>query len=171
MIVNSTPAKQFFARFFHDLAKNPKIERYNRLCRHGYPEFEGGEMDCAYAIAKSMLETKQYLDKNFGKMKLNEWQWGKHFTLEFPNQPWSSTPLKPIFHRSVPSGGNENTVNVAETHLYEAYPKMRWFGRSAPNYKQIVSLMTPSSGFYSIDTGNNGNLLAGHYFDRNEAHL
>ena len=62
-------------------------------------------------------------------------------------------------------------MNVAETHLYEAYPKMRWFGRSAPNYKQIVSLMTPSSGFYSIDTGNNGNLLAGHYFDRNEAHL
>lgn len=93
-------------------------------------------------------------------------------TLEYVNQPWSSTPLKPLFHRSVSSGGNECTVNVAEYHLSDSVREKQFKGRNAPNYKQVIEFgQTGSRGLYSIDTGNNGNIFQGNYFSQNANHM
>lgn len=170
MISATSISKHFFVRMFRDLIEDPKNMKYNRLCRNGYPVYSG-DMPCVYNIARSFIEAKKHLEQNVSP-KMENWVWGEVMTLEFVNQPWSSTPLKPIFHRSVKSGGNENTVNVAEINLDMASRSMKFTGRSAPNYKQVISLEGPETrGYYSIDTGNNGNILQGHYFDRNAAHM
>ena len=143
---------------FQDLVSDPKSAKYNRLCKNGFSG-NSSDMSCAYNIARSFLEAKKHLEQHLSP-KIANWKWGEAMTLEYTNQPWSSTPLKPIFHRSVKSGGNENTVNVAEIDYYEAAHTLKFKGRNAPNYKMVVSLEEPETrGFFSIDTGNNGNIL------------
>jgi len=46
--------------------------------------------------------------------------------------------------------------------------------KHAANYKQIIAFGdTPqqTKGYFSIDTGNNGNIFQGHYFTMNTDHL
>lgn len=117
MIAENSVSKQFFQRFFKDVESNPKGSRYNILCVNGY-DYDT-DMPCAYNVARSLIEAKKYLVAEISPDS-SYWKWGDLMTLEYVNQPWSSTPLKPLFHRSVKSGGNECTVNVAEYHLSDA---------------------------------------------------
>lgn len=61
---------------------------------------------------------------------------------------------------------------MAEYHLSDAIREKQFKGRNAPNYKQVIEFgETGSRGLFSIDTGNNGNILQGNYFTQNESHM
>jgi hypothetical protein len=88
--------------------------------------------------------------------------------------PWSETPLKPLWHREAPAGGNMNTPSVSKT-VSSRIPETTIFRAThAANFKMVVEYGGNSVEpiqLASIDTGMNGNLLAGHYFDMNANHL
>lgn len=138
MIYHNRISTHFFSRMFKQLTDDPTIHKFNRLCNNGYPDYTG-ETPCAYNVARSFIETKRHLTQNF-RPQPSSWFWGDLMTLEFVSMPWSNTFLKPFFHRSVRSGGNHNTVNVAEYLFSDVVKEMQFKGRNAPNYKQIVQL-------------------------------
>lgn len=110
------------------------------------------------------------MSKNF-----EDWAWKNVHYQEYANQPWSSLPaLKPFFHRDVPAGGNGNTVNVAKYSFGQVAQNKRFKSTHSANYKHIVEYGSQSENdkaTFSIEGGQNGNMLAGNYFDMNERHL
>ena len=88
--------------------------------------------------------------------------------------PWSVTPLKPFWHREVSFGGNINTVSVALTCSNRIEKEIIHKASHAANFKMVIefgSNNVPAVNYMSIDTGMNGNLFAGNYFDMNSKHL
>jgi Penicillin amidase len=84
------------------------------------------------------------------------------------------SPLKYIFHREVPIGGNGNTVKVSKYSFKRALESKSFKSTHTPNYKQIVQFadnLADQKTLISFDGGQSGNLLAGHYFDFNKKHL
>lgn len=138
MIAETQISKQFFPRMFYELSKDPTLTKYNKLCANGF-EGHKGDTPCAYNVAAALINTKRLLETQY-TTNIEDWKWGNLMTLEFQNMPWSSTFLRVFFHRSRPSGGNENTVNVAEYALSEAAKDLKFRGKNAPNYKQIIQL-------------------------------
>ena len=93
---------------------------------------------------------------------------------EYPNQPWSLTKLKPIWHREVPIGGNGQTPCVSKYMMNRVEENKIFKSTHTANFKQVVSFGPTSAEdvtMMSIDTGMSGNLLAGNYFDMNHNHL
>lgn len=79
-----------------------------------------------------------------------------------------------MFHASVPTFGNSNTPHVSELSYRLASQSMKFESKGVAGYKQIIANgNTAEEGvnLYSIDTGANGNILAGNYFTMNENHL
>jgi len=92
----------------------------------------------------------------------------------YPNLPWSKTPLRYVFHREVPTFGSTNTPHVSKVSYRSAAQVMRFESQHVAGYKQIIAhAETAQNGvnLYSIDTGTNGNILAGNYFNMNKRHL
>ena len=92
---------------------------------------------------------------------------------EYTNVPWSKTPLRPIYHRSRPASGNNNTPGfskISETKNLDstiisstANGNLKINIQHAADPKDDVSL-------FSIDGGQNENPLQGNYFDYNVDH-
>jgi acyl-homoserine lactone acylase PvdQ len=81
---------------------------YNTLCHGAYDDKYKGKEICAHNIVRAFLEAKEFMETEFSSNQ-NNWQWGKVHFNEYSNQPWSSTPLKRIWHRESVVGGNVNT--------------------------------------------------------------
>ena len=81
---------------------------------------------------------------------------------EYVNMPWSRTPLKPLFHRTVGAAGNDNTPNVSKVSLRNNRDEVVMKGTTSGNFKMLVQLAEDPSddiSLFSIDTGMNGNLF------------
>eukprot|EP00352_Strombidinopsis_acuminata_P003622 CAMPEP_0176401038 /NCGR_PEP_ID=MMETSP0126-20121128/48097_1 /TAXON_ID=141414 ORGANISM="Strombidinopsis acuminatum, Strain SPMC142" /NCGR_SAMPLE_ID=MMETSP0126 /ASSEMBLY_ACC=CAM_ASM_000229 /LENGTH=100 /DNA_ID=CAMNT_0017777693 /DNA_START=569 /DNA_END=868 /DNA_ORIENTATION=- len=92
----------------------------------------------------------------------NTWAYNKVHGNVYPATPWSFTPLKSIFARYVPTGGNGNTPHVAKYSTLKASDTGDLDSTHTANYKQIVALgktIEEDQGLYSVDTGNDGNLF------------
>lgn len=98
-----------------ELDEDPENENYNKVCRNAYPEYKGNQQ-CLYHIARSMAETYQYLTNEISS-DISDWEWKNVHVNEYPNLPWSMTPLKFIYHRETSVGGNGNTVKVSKYSL------------------------------------------------------
>ena len=57
---------------------------------------------------------------------------------EYPNQPWSLTPLKHIWHREVKTGGNSNTPCVSKYSMSRVEENKIIKSTHTANYKQII---------------------------------
>ena len=95
-----------------------------------------------------------------------KWNWGNVHVNEYPNQPWSLTPLKPFFHKEVKTGGNSNTPSVSKYSMSRVLDTKIFKSTHTANYKQVVQFENDPSGkddvnLMSIDTGMNGNLFGG----------
>lgn len=66
----------FFRRMMAYLTSDINNPKYNRFCNNGFPDYKG-DASCAYNVARSFVEAKQYLDRNVSKNP-NDWQW-RHF--------------------------------------------------------------------------------------------
>jgi len=61
----------------------------------------------------ALIEAKHFLEVNVSKDSAM-WKWGDLHVNDYQNMPWSKTPLKFFFHRSVPVPGNQQTPNVSK---------------------------------------------------------
>jgi len=94
----------FFRNLITHLRDDMHSVKYNRLCANGFEEYKGNAA-CAYNVARALVETKHHLDRTVSKNP-SELVWKNVHHNEYANMPWSLTPLKFLFHRSVPTAGN-----------------------------------------------------------------
>ena len=118
----------------------------------------------------AFVETKAHLIS----LNLPDWTWRSVHSNDYPSQPWSMTPLKKLWHRNVPVGGNSQTPNVSKYALDRTVASGVFKSHHTANYKSVFELADDPKvnvNLLSIDTGMSGNLLGGHYFDMNANHL
>jgi acyl-homoserine lactone acylase PvdQ len=142
------------------------------VCEGAYENYTGDKA-CAYNMARAFLETKSFLNKNLGWSSDN-WMWRNVHSNEYPNTPWSKTPLRPLFHREIPTPGNTNTPNVAKISTKKAADANRFVSTHAANLKFAIQMHEDPKqeiNLFSIDTGNGQNIFQANYFDMNRAHL
>jgi acyl-homoserine lactone acylase PvdQ len=125
----------FFQKHIRSIAENPTNE-LNIICENAQENYSGDKA-CAYNVARAFLDTKNFLNKNLGYNSDN-WLWRNVHANEYPNTPWSKTPLRPIFHREVPTPGNTNTPNVAKISMKRAAESDRFISTHAANFKFAV---------------------------------
>jgi acyl-homoserine lactone acylase PvdQ len=173
-LISNYPFRDFMLLMFEDITKNSEASRYNRACQAGF-NYEGKKA-CGYNVVMSLARAHDFLFENMGPNP-SAWKWGVFHTNEYPNMPWSRTPLKFLFHRSVPVGGSQNTPNVAKFKWEQFETSKRFLSDFVAGYKMVMDHSADQSGKakgrFSQDTGQSGNLLSmdGHYFDMNKRHL
>lgn len=88
------------------------------------------------------------------------------------NLPWSKVPvLSQFWHRDVPCAGNGNTVNLSKFKYVDMAKNDKIKANASAGTKLLISHDDSEQDLWSIDTGMNGNIFAGHYFDQNQLHL
>ena len=138
----------------------------NKICKGAHPSYRGKDI-CAYNMAKAFIETVSFLDDQVSDNKY-KWKWGMLHTREWPNLPWSRTPLKFLFHRTASGSGNGNTPNFAKHSNRNKLEQVKFQTSMIAVYKYVTTLDPDADtelGFYSLDTGQNENPLQGNYFD------
>jgi len=83
------------------------------LCESAYKDYKG-ENPCAYSIAMALVESHEWLTTKVSPDS-STWLWSDLHVNEYPNLPWSKTPLKFLFHRTIGVPGNDNTPHVSKT--------------------------------------------------------
>ena len=160
LVVDGYTFTDFFRRVMLQLKNDMYIPKYNRLCANGFAEYKG-DVPCAYNVARALVEVKHYLDRNVSTNQ-KDWIWRRFHQNEYATTPWSLTPLKFLFHRSVPTAGNGHTPHVSKYSIKDAIKTRLFNAKHAANYKQVISLGTTeddTNARYSIDTGNNNNIF------------
>ena len=165
-VIDNFPFIEYFQRLIHSLAKDPENQSFNDVCNQLDHQTKH---PCQLNIARAMVDTHVLLTNEISPYP-GDWMWKRVHTSDYPHIPFSMSPLKFLFHREVPTAGNENTVKVSEYQMKDFYKTHRFKSMISPNYKQVVQFAdneADSKMFYSVDTGQSGNLFAGHYFDFN----
>lgn len=84
-----------------------------------------------------MVDTHELLFKELSQNP-TDWKWNRVHTNDYPQIPFSMSPLKFFYHREVPTSGNSNTVKVSHYSLVEYHQSHKFKAIASPNYKQIV---------------------------------
>lgn len=162
-----------YQRIISSVLEQKEKSHFQLICQGAYPAYKG-ENYCANSIAMALLETRDFLSKHVSE-KPDDWVYGKLHINEYPNMPWSRiAALKPLFHRSAPVPGNNNTPNVSKINERKNLDNAVLSSSASGNFKMVVQLgRSPEDdkSWFSIDAGQNGNLFQGNYFDMNRDHL
>lgn len=149
-----------FLNLYQAVAKDPKHRA--EFCSR-YDEVE--TKSCAENLVRALTETISYVNENFNNQTVT---WSDLHQMGYPNVPFTRTPLRKIFDRSVPAHGGINTINVAAFRFFR-FDEQHFTGTHSANLK-IMSNMN-GTVHYSLDTGISENYFTKHYFDMNERHL
>lgn len=79
-----------------------------------------------------------------------------------------------LLHRNTKTFGNTNTPHVSKTSFAQLKKDGKFISSHSAGYKQIIQhgqSAATGKNMYSVDTGNDGNMLAGNYFAMNHDHL
>lgn len=147
-LLDHDSSADLYQRLLTGVASNdPKIlERYDDKLCGGTPYADLGESqkitheqgkNCEYNVIRSLQESQIWLRKSFGEDP-KKWKWGDVHLNDFENIPWSVTPLKYIFHRSVPFAGNSFTINVARYPIASVGVFGYFKSMFSANYKQVL---------------------------------
>ena len=82
--------------------------------------------------------------------------------------------MKKLFHRETVTGGNGNCPCVSKYKMNRVDETKIFKSTHTANYKQVVEFgpsLKEDTNLMSIDTGMNGNLFGGNYFNMNHGHL
>lgn len=121
----------------------------------------------------ALVETHDWLTSKVSYWS-SAWIWRNVHVNDYDHMPFSKTPLKFLFHRSVGAAGNDNTPNVSKISPRKNADNSVISSTASANFKMLISLAKKEEddvSLFSIDTGMNGNLFSGHYFDMNKDHL
>ena len=116
--------------------------------------------DCAQVAQQTFREAVQSLTERLGA-QMDSWQWERVHFVGFSHQPFTGIPvLGSIFDRSIPNGGDGNSVNPG------GYSFSRPFRQSfIPGYRQVIDLASPDGGRFIQAIGQSGHVLSPHYAD------
>jgi len=90
-----------------------------------------------------------------------KWRWRDIHRMQFPHNPFSQVSfLKPLFHRSIETGGDGFTVDPAPFKLAKPYDSQH-----LPSYREIIDLADFGTARFIQTTGQSGNPLSKHYAD------
>ena len=143
------------------------------MCKGAYNDGYTGEDQCAHNMAKALFDAMRHLNTTVSQDS-QDWEWRNVHVNEYPSMPWSSTPLKPFFHREIPVGGNTNTPFVSKYTMARIIDNDIIKSTHTANYRQVIQFSEGHKediNLMSIDTGMSGNLFSGNYFTMNRAHL
>jgi len=115
---------------------------------------------CLFNLIRSLEEAYFFLEKTLG-YDIEDWQWGKIHRMQYPHGTFSETPLRPLFHRSIPSHGNGRTVDVAFMRMETDDFGGVW----SPNLKMVTSMEKGEKSYFIIDTGVSESMFSEHYDD------
>ena len=115
------------------VAEHGSDSKYQKLCSMAHAEYNGRN-PCAYNVARAFTDAKRFLEENVS-MKSRDWAWGRVHVATWTHLPFSKTPLKFLYHREVPSGGNDNTVNISQFFKSKNYDKTIMSSTEGPNLK------------------------------------
>lgn len=122
----------------------------------------------------ALVETKEFLSTEVSPDS-SKWRWGYLHVNDYANVPWSKTPLKFFFHRSVAGvPGNQQTPNVSKMSERKNRDVAVVSGNASANYKMLVQLAKDPKddvSMFSIDTGMHSHPFQGNFFDMNKNHL
>lgn len=68
----------------------------------------------------------------------SKWLWRDLHVNEYPNLPWSKTPFKFIFHRTVSVPGNDNTPHVSKTSARKNADNTVIESTASPGLKMLI---------------------------------
>ena len=172
-LIDNYRFSHFYHRLIHKISSGEITDKYNAMCKGKYFDRYEGPDHCAHNVARAFFEVALHLNKTLGTDS-KEWIWRNAHVNEYPHAPFSMTPLKPLFHREVPIGGNGYTPGVSKYQMGEVKQNKIFKSSHVGSYKQVIEYgddFKTTKNFMSLDTGMSGNLLAGHYFNMNRNHL
>jgi penicillin G amidase len=115
--------------------------------------------DCRTILGGALVAGLADMSAYQGTDKFTAWRWDKVHHAQFPHNPFDNVgPLRPIFSRSIPNGGDDFTVNVAPIQFNSQY-----FQRHVPSYRQIVDLSDLDASRFNHTVGQSGYVLSGDY--------
>ena len=116
--------------------------------------------DCALLAQRSLEQTLANLGERLGS-EMAGWRWDQLHSAVFPHQPLDNIgPLQPFFSRSIPNGGDDNTINLG-TFSFDQ-PGQQQVG---PGYRQVIDLSALDASRFIQSTGQSGHFLSSHYAD------
>ncbi len=123
-----------------------------------------GKESCQDVLRASLQAAIDEIYELKGDRSMASWSWGGLQTALYGHTPFSQVkPLDRFFERSTPSGGSENTVNVAAS-TFEA--KKGYRQHLGAGFRQVIDMQpTAVVHTYMNSTGQSGNLLSAHYDD------
>ena len=159
--------ENFYQRLIKSMLDGSVRDASQQTCSGAYSEYKGPHF-CEHNLAMSFVKTKECLDA------LPDWSWISVHVNEYPNQPWSMTPLKAFWHRETPVDGNTQTPKVSKYNIDRIVETGRFISHHTANLKTVFEFREDPKdnvNYVSIETGMSGNLFGGHYFDMNQEHL
>ncbi|CDW85943.1 penicillin amidase family protein [Stylonychia lemnae] len=171
LITSNYPFNDFIQRMIRIIDQEPENSDLNQICEMKDSSYRG-KSSCSFNIAKALAEAIDFLTVEISQDP-NDWKWMNVHVNEYPNMPWSITPLKFLFHRETPIGGNSNTVKVSKYSMKKLDKLKTFKSWATPNYKTVVEYAEDPFDelmLYSHDGGQSGNLFAGHYHDFQSGH-
>ena len=119
-----------------------------------------GADDCSATARVALDKALKDLTERMGK-DMAKWRWGDIHKTQFPHNPFSQVAfLKPLFHRSIETGGDAFTVNPAPFKLAKPYDSQH-----LPSYREIIDLADFTTARFIQTTGQSGHPLSKHYDD------
>jgi penicillin amidase len=135
---------------------------------------------CGAVVTQALSEALVDLRARLGD-DMQRWRWDQLHVTVFPHQPFDSVaPLRRLFSRSIPNGGDSSTVDVGHfgctgpTAPPAGRPvaNIRFYAcpnpyeqRSIPSYRQLIDLSNVDGGRFIQAIGQSGHLLSPHYDD------
>lgn len=118
-----------------------------------------GQEGCAEILEGALAAGLATMGEAQGTADLGAWRWDRVHHARFPHDPFDEVgPLRPVFSRSVPNGGDDFTVNVAPPDRDELYTQYH-----LPSYRQIVDLGDLDGSRFMHTTGQSGHVLSPNY--------
>lgn len=119
------------------------------------------EEPCGAALALALEDGLATMAALQGSDDPRQWRWDRVHHTVFPHTPFSQVePLRGLFERRIPNGGDGFTVNVAPIRLTDLYNQY-----NVPSYRQIIDLAEIGASRFMHTTGQSGNVLSGNYSD------
>jgi len=130
----------------------------NEFCVPKGSSFPTGH--CVDLVIPALIDTWKFLTKHLGEDR-NNWKWGNIHSNQWAHS-FSQSPLKFIFHRSLPTDGNKRTVSVSGLT-----PEPEKFdGIWGPTLRLVASLKEGDTSYLVLDSGVSGHPLSPHYNDQ-----
>jgi penicillin amidase len=112
---------------------------------------------CGEAVTAALHEAVSELTRRMGR-DLSRWRYEDVHRAVFPHQLDAVAALRPLFSRSVPTGGDWSSVNVGTVSAERPFEQ-----RSAAGYRQIIDLSPANDSWFLDAIGESGHVLSPQY--------